>query len=235
VTSALLLAGVAVAAVTGGPEKPAVTPQTPARATSVFEPKRLTIVVRLGPGSVKWPDASETVRIRGSGTPGKATTHLSSGDGGQLKATLKEPEPNSATPETRQVSITDIEGPGEYTGVLSLDPTDQNAATLDLTVKARHNFWWPLLVIVVGAVVSWLGRKAFTRVQGTKPKRNNIKFFVYVPVLMFAAAAFLLPIYNGTNFGTWEQYLSLLAAGILGNVVVDKSLLQPDDPAEIID
>jgi hypothetical protein len=60
-------------------------------------------------------------------------------------------------------------------------------------------------------------------------RRNRlIKPEVYIGVLLFAAVAFLLPIYTATNFGTWEQYLSLLVAGILGNVVVDQGLLQVD-------
>jgi hypothetical protein len=73
---------------------------------------------------------------------GVAQTHLSSGDGGQLIASLERLPPGTA-PEPRglpaAVRVSGIEHTGEYTGVLSLDPTNEDAAALDVTVKARHS------------------------------------------------------------------------------------------------
>jgi hypothetical protein len=51
-----------------------------------------------------------------------------------------------------------------------------------------------------------------------------------VSVLLFAAVAFLLPIYTATNFGNWEQYLSVFVAGILGTVVVEQGVLGVLEP-----
>jgi hypothetical protein len=137
------------------------------------------------------------------------------------------------------LDVTELKRTGEYTGVLSLDPTAESAATIDLTVKARHAFVWPLLTVFIGASIAWFGRWYYVRRQlrRARKKQDQVDPRLYLPVLLFAAVAFLLPIYAATDFGTLEQYLSVFVAGILGNVVVDKALVQPaelpvaDDPA----
>jgi hypothetical protein len=158
-----VLVGAAIAAVLAGPPGPTVAPPTPGGAKFVFEPKQLTIVVTAWwPPPWTWPETSKPIHIRGRGTPdyNHPTTHLSSGDGGQLVAKLKVPDTNQAAPIAAQVGITAIGTAGEYTGVLSLDPIAAEAATLDLTVKARHAFVWPLLVLLLGALLSYGGRLA---------------------------------------------------------------------------
>lgn len=252
VASVLVLVGAAIAAVQAGPG-PGAAPQTPVGATAVFEPKKLTVVVtawwpwgdepydwsgKAWPWS-GWPESSKTVTLRGRVTPDYeiAQTHLSSGEGGQLVAALK-PPPTGTTSETRgqpaTVRISGIARAGEYTGMLSLNPTDEKAAALDVTVKARHVLVWPLLFVYIGALIAWFGGRAYDRFRNRPAvKRVNLApldVLVYCGALMFGAVAFLLPIYTATSFGTWEQYLSVFVAGIIGKVVVDQAFAPLPEP-----
>jgi hypothetical protein len=86
---------------------------------------------------------------------------------------------------------------------------------------------WPLLSVYVGALVAWVGGRAYDQTRrGHVVRRVKLKpldVVVYCGALAFGAVAFLLPVYTATNFGTWEQYLSVFVAGIVGKVVVDQA------------
>jgi hypothetical protein len=236
---ALVVAG--VAAVLAG--NPAPTPpaqsQTPKEARAVFEPKKLSVAVEHDSKSLHGWSRSVRVRVRGL-TPSEvplASTHLGSGDGAQLEAKVTKCDGKGCI-----LHIDNIPRAGEYTGTLALKPTDPSSAALELTVRARHPLWVPLLLVfVVALVVSWLrqafkdptaaggGRFATTGAVARALKRlwtqTSRPVKVVWPFAVFVAAlAFLLPVYAETNFGLVSQYLSVAVAAIVGKVVIDESL-----------
>ena len=50
------------------------------------------------------------------------------------------------------------------------------------------------------------------------------ELFVFSTHAAVAAIAFLLPIWVATQFGSWDQYLGVFAAGFIGKVALDRTL-----------
>jgi hypothetical protein len=48
--------------------------------------------------------------------------------------------------------------------------------------------------------------------------------FVFASHAGFAAVAYLLTIWVATQFGSWDQYLAVFAAGFIGKVALDQTL-----------
>lgn len=82
-----------------------------------------------------------------------ATARLSDANGDQLSVKLQDAKDNKDGMVDATVLTDGIQGAGEYTGQLSLDPLAEQAAALDVTVKARHHWLWALLVLFAGVTV----------------------------------------------------------------------------------
>jgi hypothetical protein len=113
------------------------------------------------------------VRIRGATASldiKHASTHLSSSDGGQVSATLSSP-----TGGLYPIAINDIAVAGEYSGTMALNPLDPNSPALDLTVRARHHWLWPLLLVFIGAASAAGGRLLYSGYHARRKARADGK------------------------------------------------------------
>lgn len=222
----------------------AAAPDLPAGAKAAFDPAAVTLVAVQNFPKGAW-DASETVHVHTTGDADTrkklklASARLSSDDGHQVTVAVNDPEGDKDV--TVQVEVEDIRHAGEYDGMLRLDPLDADSPTLAVTVKARHIWVWPLLLVIVSALgysvgSSWLG--AYSKAKATSKQTRNgrrptgwlsewanswksAKGGVYLAALLLSGVAFLLPVYTATNFGSFTQYAAVVLAGILGKAVAD--------------
>jgi hypothetical protein len=134
--------------------------------TATFEPKKIVVTA-----TSHWPfgdwAVERTVRILANDpqsvkdaakTPGGT---LVSGGGNQADATLKDFKLGDRQ-LTATLRIDDVSA-GEYAGAVSLDPLVEKAASQEITLKARHGFEWPLIVLVFGMLGGVGGTWAYDR------------------------------------------------------------------------
>lgn len=121
--------------VSGSSAPPAATP--PPAPTAAFEPSKMTLVATrdgLWPLDGSWSE-EVPVRLRASDAEAirakAATAHttVASGEGKRLAVTLKDVKV-SGDDVTALVRADDIDDAGEYSGILSLDPLQEKAASL---------------------------------------------------------------------------------------------------------
>lgn len=169
-----------------------------------FEQKTATIVATawLGPVSracrvvLDWVVAcpgqyyfgtSTTVVARGAS---ERTTLLGSDAGRNAKVTLapatadgqaRSPGPgttsSAATTEalpTATLTAKDIPGPGKYSGDVTIDPMAEQPQTIAVTVHAQDALIWPLLVVLLGALVGGLLTRRYDIWRGAKLIRASI-------------------------------------------------------------
>lgn len=132
---------------------------------AVFDPAKLTVHT-----THWWPlggwSAKEGIQIRSkdvAATKKAADTaygRLASGDGRQVTVRLEENTTDGSRVNSN-VRVERVDGAGEYSGALSLDPLTENAASLELTLKARHGWIWPFLVLVAGVLVGVFGPRLY--------------------------------------------------------------------------
>jgi hypothetical protein len=184
---AALVAVAALGAVTvlAGGGAPKVAAEPAGGAEAAFDPSELTLVAtrHVLPSEHKW-SAEAPVRIRMSDPEAaqklaaSASARLASGNGDQLAVSLTGIEPRASELIAR-VRVDDIPRAGEYAGSLSLDPLADKAATVKLSVKARHHLLWPFVVLMLGLGVgvggTWLyerrRRQALLRAELTQTGR----------------------------------------------------------------
>ena len=256
VSAAAALLGVSFAALQIGRADPAQSaPPVPAGAQVAFDPAAVTVVATHLWPSRDWA-GSQTVHVRTHATGTdledikreleSASARLSSADGHQIAVELNDPRGDDGD-LTVQVKAGGIQQAGEYSGALALDPLTPDSPALNVTVKARHHWIWPSLLVVLSALISALGT-SFLQARRDKgvDRRwrkawfelwNSTQGAVYLVALLLAGLAFLLPVYSGTNFGSWGQYLAVFLAGILGRVVAETFVppTTPDkDPAALL-
>jgi hypothetical protein len=84
--------------------------------------------------------------------------------------------------------------------------------------------------VIIGALlymaVQWFATKpdqasTAARNPGHRPSKLVAAAVISLGALPLPVIAFVLPIYTATSFGTWEQYLSVFVAGILGKVAFE--------------
>jgi hypothetical protein len=88
------------------------------------------------------------------GTQPPVEAYIGSDTGGRLFVRLAPP---TKTPvDDLVVSLGCAERAGTYTGDISLDPGNDEAATVSLTVKVQDFVLWPILAVLTGSVLAYL-------------------------------------------------------------------------------
>jgi hypothetical protein len=250
---AVVALGVATVLI-GGREPPATAPaQAASVSTAAFDPQRLHIVTTSRPFDSSWT-AEANVRIRARSPQAAARdardarTSLASADGRQTAVRITSARvENQAIDAT--IAIENIPAGGTYSGTLALDPLSERAASIELVVTARHAFVWPLIVLVAGMAAGGAARAIFRRRRGeaamspaydsdaasndggrraiigrTLSRLRSGEFATFGVHVIFAATAFLLPVWTATEFGSshW-QYVFVIAAGCLGKLALDET------------
>ena len=104
---------------------------------------------------------STTVTARDIDAP--ATVLLGSSSGQTTTATLKASGVNRAT-----VSDARIPRPGKYSGSLVLDPNAKDKQTLAVTVESQDALIWPLIVLLLGALVGGVLTRRYEITRGAR-------------------------------------------------------------------
>lgn len=85
----------------------------------------------------------------------------------------------------------------------------------------------PVLVTSPGDDLTTVRERPVNYKDETSGLLRSLRFFdafAFTASLLVAALAFLLPVYTATNFGTWDQYVGVFAAGFLSKVAIDQGL-----------
>jgi hypothetical protein len=137
-------------------EKPPEAPTPPAGAKSAFDPKKVLLVSTRWKPWGEWT-TSTNVRLRSSDLATansqleKSNARLT-GVGEQAPIRVTRIVQRQGLLEAK-VEVDGIPRAGDYAGTLSVDPLDDKAAALEVTVKARHAFYFPVIALVLGMLL----------------------------------------------------------------------------------
>jgi hypothetical protein len=189
------LDGVLVIAIAGAQRSPSLTvaladAKAPTAAVG-FEQKQVTLAVtrKLGPlpGLCHWLAGlthSSCPRQRLSGTSTVVAARGANGQKALLGAAngasvtvIAQPvvgRPATALPPRATVEVSDVTRVGKYSGQLAIDPTAKELKATDVTVDVQDSLIWPLLVILLGALVGGVLVKRYDGYRGGKLLRASI-------------------------------------------------------------
>lgn len=102
--------------------------------------------------------------------------------------------------------------------ITSLQMIDMTSGVVHLTGLARD---------VLNAFAQELGdhRKRVPTMESVLAGMRRWDWVLFLASLGVSALAYLLPVYSGHSFGTWEQYATAFAAGFVGTGIVNLALL----------
>jgi hypothetical protein len=153
-----------------------------------FEQKAVTLKVtrRWGPfvgvceRALAWIAGCPRQRLSGTSTRtaarGVATrsTLLTSGSGDTL--TLKAtPVAGSTDPPQATLAVVDVPRSGRYTGQFVIDPTAKEPKATEVTVGVQDSLLWPLLAVLLGALVGGVLVKRYDVHRGGKLLRASLE------------------------------------------------------------
>lgn len=134
-----------------------------------------TNVLLQGPGTEVWLNPAHPRTVEG--TLRRDSDHTA-------KATLTLPtKTNEDGLAQASVALSNIEGPGKYSGDIVLNPASAKPTKLPVEATVRHGLGWPLLFVGVGAIIGGLG-VAF---QDRRRRRDIVRIALHRAVEQYEA------------------------------------------------
>lgn len=114
-----------------------------------------------------------STRAAARGVSSRSTLLTSgSGDTLTLKAT---PVAGSTDPPEAKLEVVDVPRPGKYTGQFVIDPTAKEPKAAEVTVDVQDSLIWPLLAVLLGALVGGVLVKRYDVYRGGKLLRASLE------------------------------------------------------------
>ncbi len=105
-----------------------------------------------------------------------AATIIEAGDGKEARVELRAPGKTASALKETTLRVTETDGAGEYTGKLSLPAEDGKAAeALDVTLRVQDRWWFPLIVLLLGALLGGGGSRWYELHRGRELLKAELK------------------------------------------------------------